>query len=335
MELKDITLELSVQANLDGQDVKVMVNGEDTGVKAKHIFKKIWFETGKIIGYSILQFYGIKDGFLVDKEGNQIHFSTERFPDIKVNRIKIPVFFAGLDVTKEWIRDTGTLMNLEKIEETVKDLSSEDKKALKDAREVLYAELETKKKEEEAAEAQRIAEEEAKAAEEAQKLAEEEETKKNIAAAKKAEEDAKKAEEEAKEAEIAAEKARQEEEEAKEQAKKSEAIAKQKAEEEAARKAEEEKQYVVSEKDYERFKKRSKNFGMEVYSKGEYHFFYGKNLPKSEVPFILKKRPKDYLTLEGGIADENEDVVEFEFTEEDGKEKILTLDLETSDVTIE
>lgn len=358
MELNHRIYELSVQSNLDGQEkaIKVIVNGEDTGVKLNHIFKKVWFETGRIVGYSILEFYSVKDGFLVDKEGNQIHFANDRHAEIKINRIKKPLIILGeQEVTRNWVRDTGKLLNLEKTEETVKDLSVEDKKALQDERDVVYAELETKRKEQEEIEAKLKAEEDEKLAEEARKAEEEAvtaaEIKKAEQATKDAEEAAKKSEEDRIKAEKEAEEAKIAEEEAKAQAEKSAAAAKKaqekadeearkkaeaeekKSMEEAAKKAEEEKQYILSEKEYDRFSKRCKKFGMEEYIKGEYHFFYGKNLPKGEFPLILKKRTDDYMELEGGIVDENDEDVEFEFT--DGKDKTLVLDIDTADVTIE
>lgn len=361
MELNHRIYELSVQSNLDGQEkaIRVIVNGADTGVRLNHIFKKVWFETGRIVGYSILEFYSVKDGFLVDKEGNQIHFANDRHPEIKINRIKKPLIVLGeQEVNRNWVRDTGKLLNLEKTEETVKDLSAVDKKALQDERDVIYAEQETKRKEQEeeeakikAAEDERLAEEARKAEEEAVTAAE---IKKAEQATKDAEEAAKKSEEERIKAEKEAEEAKAAEEEAKAEAEKSAAAAKKaqdkadeearkkaeaeekKAAEEAAKKAEEEKQFIVSQREYDRISKNSKNkIGMEEYIKGEYHFFYSKNLKKGDVPFILLKRKNDYLVLAGGIACESDDEVEFEFTDIEGNDKVLILDLDTADVTIE
>lgn len=338
MQLKDITLELSVQANLDGQDIKVITNGEDSGVKAKHIFKKLWFETGKITGYSILEFYSVKDGFLVDKEGNQTHFSTERFPEIKINRIKIPFFFTDIDVSKEWVRDTGKLMNLEKTEETVKLLSPEDKKALQDEREVIYAEIETKKKEQEEAEAKAKAEEDERLAEEARKAEEEAKTAAEKKAAeeatRKAEEEAEKSEKERIKAEKEAEEAKAAEEDARIQAEKSAAEAKKAEEEERLRKEKEAEQYTLSERQYSDIVKKYNKLGVKQYVKGKYRFFYHENIAREDQPFVLAKRGDKYEELEGGIVDENEEEVEFEFTEED-KDKRLTLIIGTEDIIIE
>lgn len=324
MELNERIYELSVQANLDGQDIKVIVNGEDKGIKAKHVIKKIELETGRIRGFSILEFYTVKDGFLVDKEGNQIHFSTERFPEIKINRIKKPFIYSELDVDVQHISDVASLLNMEVIEDTLKELSPEEKKYISNNREARLAEREMEEARKKAKEDERLAEEARKAEEEAKtateiKVAEE--------VTRLAEEEARKSEEAKNKAEKEAEEAKRAEEEARIQAEKSA--------EEAKKKEEEEKEYVLSEKEYEKLVRRNKKSGLGEYVKNDYHFFYGANLPKGEFPHILKKRKDNkYEELEGGIVDESESEVEFEFTD-DGQDKTLILDIDNEDVTIE
>lgn len=335
MELQDMFYLLSEQANLDGQNPRVLVNGVDNDIKLKEICKRLEFETGKFRAHSILQYYTVQDGFLVDKEGNQISLTCDRYPEIKFVKIKEPgLMLSDKEVTRNYVRDIGKLLNLEKTEETITGLSKEDKKALRDERDVVYAEIETKKKEEEA----RIAEEEAKqaeiAAEEARKLAEEEETKKAEAAAKKAEEDAKKAEEESREAEIAAEKARKEQEEAEAQAKESARLA-----EEARLEAEKIKnsETLLSQRDYDKSVGRTAKRGMKVYEKGEYHFFYGTDLERRDPPFILAKRGKGkYEDLPCAIVDEDfeKGIVEFEFNDGD-EEMYLKLNINKEELIVE
>ena len=331
MELHDMFYLISEQANLDGQDVKVRVNGEDNDIRLKSICKRLEFETGKIRATSILEYYTVVDGFLTDKEGNQISLSCERYPEIKFVKIKEPgLQMNDKEVSRNYVRDAGKLLNLEKTEETITGLSKEDKKALRDERELTYAEIETKKKEEEAVEAQKLAEEEAKAAEVAQKLAEEEETKKSEAAAKKAQEDAEKAEQEAKEAEIAAKQARQDEEEAKRKA------------EESAKKAQEAEEikkssHLLSQRDFDKSMKHAEKVGMKEYTKDGYHFFYGTDLPEGDHPFILVERGKGkYEDLPCAIVDEDEEkgTVEAEF--DDGQEEMyLKLNVNKEVMSIE
>lgn len=343
MELNHRIYELNVQSNLDGQakNTKVMVNGEDSKAKLSHIFKNVWFETGRIIGYSILEHYTVDDGFLVDKEGNKIHFSNERHPEIKINRIKKPglLIFGEEEVNWEWVRDTGKLMNLEKTEQTVKGLSDEEINALQSEREVIYVELATKQAQEAEVAAKLKAEEDEKLAEEARKAEEEAETaaqiKKAEEATRLAEEEAAKSEAERVKAEKQAEEAKKAEQEANELAEKAAAEAKAAAEEEQKRKEKEREQYMISQKDYDRLIKKfvDKNI-MKVYTNKEYHFFYGANLPKPFLPFVVAKRGDRYEEFKGGIVDETEEEVEFEF-EEDGKDVTIILDLENEEITLQ
>lgn len=341
MELNDRIYELSVQANLDGQDIKVLNKGEDTGAKAKHIFKNIKFETGKIRAFGITEFYSVKDGFLCDKEGNQISFATERFPEIKINRIKIPFLaYDEIDVTREWVSDICKLLNLEKPEEQIKDMTDEDKQAFVKERELYYAELEKKKADEEAEAARIKAEEDEKAAAQARKDEEEAKTQAEIKAAEEAtrlaEEEAKKSEEARIQAEEEAKAKAKAEEEAKAKAEEAEKEAKKAEEEARKKKEEEEKEYVISAKQFEKISRRDKKKGFVEYTKDPYHFFYASEsvLPKGELPYILKKRADGkYEELEGAVVDENEEEVEFEFT--DDGDKTLILDIENEDITIE
>ena len=333
MELNDRVLELSVQGNLHGQPVYVVLNGNkipagETFVQAKHIIKSLEFETGKIRGNSILEHYSVKDGFLVDKEGNQIHFSSERFPEIKINRIKTPFLLNDeVEVDLAYIKDVTALLNMQNPEDTIKTLSVEEVKALQDEREKETAERDAEnarikaEEDEKAAEAARLAEEEAKtkteqdAAAEVTRLAEEE--------AKKSEEARIQTEKEAEEARIQAEKSAEE--------------ARIAAEEERKRIEEEEKSYVLSVKEFDKLSRRNKKAGMTEYlNKEGYHFFYGPDLAKGEEPCILKKRSNGtYEELKGGIVDESAEEVEFEFELIDGTEYTLILNLESEDITIE
>lgn len=337
MELNHKIYELSVRANLDGQEksIEVIKNGERTPVKLHHLFKKVWFETGRIIGWSLLEHYAVKDGFLVDKEGNQIHFSSERFPEIKVVKIKNPlIIFDEVEVNWEYIRDISTLLGIENVEDTIKGLSPEEKNALVEHRQAKLAEIEAQKREAEAEEARKKAEEEERLAEEARQAEEEAKT---AAEKKKLEEETRLAEEAAAKAEAEKIKAEKEAEEARIEQEKAEALAK-KAEEEARiaeeKKKQELEQYMLSPAEYEKTKRKYERMGMKEYSSGEYRFFYGTNLPPKESPFIICKRQDGrYEELPGGIVSENEEEVEFEFTDGD-KEKTLFLTLDDEDVVI-
>lgn len=335
MELHDTFFLLSVQANLDGQDPKVIVNKIDNGIKLKEICKRLEFETGKIRAHSILEYYTVEDGFLVDKEGNQISLSCDRYSEIKFVKIKEPAIQLGdREVGLQYVKDVTTLLNMENPAQSISGLSKEEKKALNDERELLLAEAETKRKEQEALEAQKLAEEEAKAAEEARKIAEEEETKKTEAEAKKAEAEAKQAEEDAKKAEAEAQKAREEEEEAKRQA------------EESARKAElaqkealeiKQSESLLSQRDYDKSVTKTGKLGMKVYVKDKYHFFYGTDVEKRDPPFILVKRGAGkYEDLPCAPVDEDFDkgIVEFEFDDNED-EMFLKFNIKKEELIIE
>lgn len=346
MELNDRVYELSVQGNLHGQPVYVVLNGNkipagDTFVQAKHIIKSLEFETGKIRGCSILEHYSVKDGFLTDKEGNQIHFSSERFPEIKINRIKTPFLLNDeVEVDLAYIKDVTSLLNMQNPEDTIKGFSDEEIKALQDEKERALAEVEAKRLEQEAEDARIKAEEDEKAAEAARVAEEEAKTKAEQEAAAEAtriaEEEAKKSEEARIQAEKEAEDAKKAEEEAKIQAEKSAKEAEEAAEAERARIAEEEKAYVLSPKLFDKLARRCKNARMKEYTKDGYHFFYGPNPIAPMEPCILKKRNNgDYEELKGGIIDQSEEEVEFEFEHVDGTQFTAILNLESEDMNIE
>lgn len=347
MELNDRVYELSVQGNLSGQEIRVKLNDKEIPagenfVQAKHIIKKLEFETGKMRGNSILEHYVVKDGFLTDKEGNRISFSCERFPEIKINRIKTPFLLNDeVEVDLAYIKLVTSLLNMQNPEDTIKGFSDEEIKALQDEKERSLAETEAKRLEQEAEEARIKAEEDEKTAEEARKTEEEAKTKAEQDAAAEAtriaEEEAKKSEEAKIQAEKEAEDAKKVEEEAKIQADKSAEEARIAAEEERKRIEEEEKSYVLSAKEFDKLSRRNKKAGMAEYtSKEGYHFFYGPDLPKGEEPCILKKRSNGtYEELKGGIVDESAEEVEFEFELIDGTEFTVILNLESEDMTIE
>lgn len=347
MELNDRVYELSVQGNLSGQEVRVKLNDQEipageSFVQAKHIIKKLEFETGKMRGNSILEHYVVKDGFLTDKEGNRISFACERFPDIKINRIKTPFLLNDeVEVDIKYIKDITSLLNIQVPEDTIKGLSDEELKALQDERERTTAEAETKRLEQEAEDARLKAEADEKAAEAARVAEEEAKTKAEQDAAAEAtriaEEEAEKSEQARIQAEKEAEDAKKAEEEARIQAEKSAKEAEEAAEAERKRIEEEEKSYVLNAKEFDKLSRRNKKAGMTLYeNKAGYHFFYGPDLPKGEEPMILRKRANGtYEELKGGIVDESDEEVEFEFEHVDGTEFTVILNLGTEDMTIE
>lgn len=96
-----------------------------------------------------------------------------------------------------------------------------------------------------------------------------------------------------------------------------------------------EEEFILNQEEYGKVLVRSKKLGFKEHEQDGYHFFYGENLPKDEYPFILAKRESDkYEELEGGVVDENDNKVDFEFTDGDDEKK-LSLDLNTSEITIE
>lgn len=330
MELNHKIYEISPAVDLTGEkDIRVVVNDEDRGIQLSEVFKKIKeFDDGEISGYSILEYYKIQDGMLVDKDGNKIYLSTPTHPKILFKNIDDPTFISGeIEVSRNYVRDAGLLMNLINTEETITGLSKEDKQALKDERDLVAAEEDRKIKEAEEEASKKKAEEDEIAAAEARRIADEDaDNKKKEAEALALEEEARKSAEEAKQKEEAAEQARKEEEESKRKAE--EAI---EAEKEAAAKKirdMEESEFFLNTKEYKAAQKKYARLGYIEHVKDGYHFFYGESDEEAEnYPFVLAQRQDGFFEqLPGGIVDENEKTAEYEFTE-DGNDKTLILNI--------
>lgn len=313
----------------DAKKVFVIRNGEANGATLYDVFRKVdEFETNKIWGWSLLEFYKAKDGFLVDSEGNKISL-LEGETKIFFKGIDDPFldFSSPKDVNLDYIKDVSTLLGLGAIEETITDLTNEEKQVLVEdrmtANEKRQQQIKKEKEDADAQEKKALEAErkkiEAEQKEEADRLkALEEEA---AEAKKKEDEEKEKSEKEAKK--IEAEKKKQEEEE------------KEKAEEERKKKEREENENVYSPKQYKELRAQylETGFTEHLTNDEKYTLFFPEEVTKENKPFVIVKTKIDYEDLEGELTINNDKQADFEFTE-NGEEKIITLNKKTDSVKV-
>lgn len=333
----------------DVQTLSIVINDKISELFIEDLFKKYEFENSKIVGYSYLQYYILKDGYLVDKDENKINFylnSKQKQLFIKKVRNAV-IMLPDIDAKDAYIRDVEKLIELAQkkqnpsVAKQIEDIREEQgivtvETDEQPSAEVVIEEPEISEEEKAAAEAaEKEAIEKAKAEEEARIKAEEEaKAKAEEEARAKAEEEAKaKAEEEAKakaeeEARIKAEeaKAKAEEEarikaeaEAKAAAEEAARIeAAKKAAEEEARKAAEQEEEQVSYEDMRSFYVDNK--GYKEFEKGKYRLLY-KN--EDDLVYLVKPTAKGFEQLYGEMIEDDSNKFVYQF-EENGKVKKLT-----------
>ena len=166
MELNQKVFLFNTEVDLQKSDIKIYVNGNDIEASPKYCFKDIEIESDKISGYSLLQFYSVKDGNLVDREDNILTFMVKdkKIPVIKI-RDPLALIAEPLEVNLQYVKDVAALLSITQIEKTVFNLSNSEKKILVDDRELEYTAKELARKEQEAKDA-----EELKSAEEAKAI---------------------------------------------------------------------------------------------------------------------------------------------------------------------
>ncbi len=292
------------EANFEGDKVKVLVNGNDGSLKPEHLFKEFSIDDNEVTGYSLLEFYKIKDGNFVDEDGTIISFILNE-KKISIVKVRDPFLFIDedIEVNLQNVKDVSALLGLKEIEKTITALSDADKKILADDREKAFTVKELAKKEAEVKEA----------------------------VDKKAKEDKDAVDKALKDKEIVDAKA-------KEDAKKVEAdkVVEDKATEDAKEKEKNkvpEGDDIVSIKDFKLLKRKSEREGLLQYRSVDYLFFYGEDRADGKMPFLLIDMRTHYKLLDGSLTHEKNGEVEYEFTAEDETDKILILKDEKLEVT--
>lgn len=177
MELQQKVFLFDADVDFEKTPVNILVNGKEDGIQFKHLFKELQLEYSKVTGYSLLQYYTVKGGDLVDKEGNVISFviKDKKVPIEKV-RDPLAVIDAPVEVNLQYIKDVASLLSLSEIEKTISGLSNSEKKIMQEDRDNEFTAKELAKKEKEAKEGKEAednkAKEEARLAEEAKKVEE-------------------------------------------------------------------------------------------------------------------------------------------------------------------
>ena len=339
----------------NAKDVQLLKNDEPNGATLHDVFKKFDdFETNKIFGWSILEYYKIEGGYLVDNNGNRISF-IQGEEKIFFKKVKNPIFiFDEKEVSLDYIKDVSSLLGLTTIEETIIGLSNDDKQLLIEERMVAnekrQKEIEAEQEEANKQEMKKL-EEENKRIEQEQKEEQERLDKleqERILSEKEAEE--KRIEEER----IAEEKRLEKEKEVEEKRIEEERIAEEKRlekEKEAEEKRiKEEKQQIEAEEkkrkekeantippvEFRKLKVHYSNLGFSTYTTedGKYILFYGEEVPEDEEPFLFKKTKGGYEEIEGTLSGDADDKIEFDFKDDD-EDKIIILDKGKKSVSVE
>lgn len=314
MNLEQKKFIFDFDGDFEKSNPQVAINDGDP-ISPKYFFKDLEVGEDSLCGYSFLQFYTIKDGSLIDKEGNVVVFKVGE-KKVPIVKIRDPFLIdADLPVNLQYVKDVSTLLNISEPEKLITALSPAEKKLLIEDREQEYTAKELKKKEEEA---KNKVEEDTKAEEE--RLAEEAKAEEKRLAK---EAKAKKEEEEAETARIAEEVRIEEERLAKEE----EEI--KKAESEHEQKVEDNKipegDNIKTPKEYKILLRQRKRMGFDEYTHNNYSFVYGEDRPDNISPELFINRTNYYEMLEGSLVSEDDEEVEYEFTAESGEDKILIL----------
>ena len=321
---------------VNAKEVQVLINDQPNGATLHDIFRSIEeFGTGKIYGWSVLQFYKPENGYLVDNEGNKISL-LQGEEKIYFKPIEDPLIIEWeKEVTLDYIRDVSTLLGLNNIEETITGISNEDKQVLVEERmaanELRQREIQKEKEEATAREKQQL-EAERKRLEKEQ--AEEEE---RLAILKK--------EEEEKALIEAEEKRKQQEletaEEDKKRKEKEEIENKEKIEAEIKRKKKErlDNENVYTPEQYRDLRKQYLEGGEYteyITEDGRYIFFFPDVISKETAPFLILRTDEDYEELVDGVGltINNEKLAEYEFKDK-GKDKALTLDKRKDSIRVQ
>ena len=331
--------------------VGVLMNGVNNGSLVRDVFKKFEFEDHKIVGYSILEYFKLKDGRLEDEDGNTINFidlTTKQ--EIFVLKVRDPwIILNDITVSTDYVKVVSKILQMKNIEKIVPDLTAEEKQEFNSEREKQEAEVTAKQKEQErikaeqeAAEAkakqeeqERIAAEEKRKAEqeaveaERKRIEEQEMSDKERIEAEaklKEEEERIKAEQEAAEA-----KAKQDEEE-RIKAEQEAAEAKLKAEQEEARLAEikeaaEQKQRVLEE--YEALKSFYTEEGYTEFELDDYRFLF----KEGDIPYLVKVTDTDFDQLDIEETENKDGVMKYSFN--DNGDKIFTFDKKEEEFAID
>ena len=317
----------------NAKDVQLLKNDEPNGATLHDVFKKFDdFETNKIFGWSILEYYKIEGGYLVDNNGNRISF-IQGEEKIFFKKVKNPIFiFDEKEVSLDYIKDVSSLLGLTTIEETIIGLSNDDKQLLIEERMVAnekrQKEIEAEQEEANKQEMKKL-EEENKRIEQEQKEEQERLDKleqERILSEKEAEE--KRIEEER----IAEEKRLEKEKEAEEKRIKEE---KQQIEAEEKKRKEKEAN-TIPPVEFRKLKVHYSNLGFSTYTTedGKYILFYGEEVPEDEEPFLFKKTKGGYEEIEGTLSGDADDKIEFDFKDDD-EDKIIILDKGKKSVSVE
>ena len=294
------------------KETLILRNGESNGSTLNDVMKIDELETGKIFAWSILEYYKVEEGCLVDNEGNKISM-VEGENKIFFKSVEDPFFIEDeKNVTLEYIKYMSIFLGLNTIEETITGLSNEDKQVLVEER---MAENEKRQKE----------------------IEQEREEASNLEK-KKLDEENKRIEAEQKEEELRLAKLEEQRIEAeKEENEKIESESRKKKEEEKRKKEREENENVYNSQQYRALRKEYVENGFSEYftEDGKYIFFFNEESDKDDKAFVVLKTKEDYEELIGGELTINTDrTAEYEF--KDGKdEKVVTLNKKTDTIRVQ
>lgn len=126
-DAENIPMDMSQQ-----RDSSVILNGKDNEIKLEHVFRRFELdeEEGTIYGTSLLSYFTIKDGKLVDGEGNTVEFFTADKKPILVTAITRPDLTDDATIDFEYVKAFSELIGINKPDELFADLLSDEEKQI-------------------------------------------------------------------------------------------------------------------------------------------------------------------------------------------------------------
>lgn len=306
--------------------IPVLINKEDRGAELKDFFIRHSFDdSDEILGFSLLQFFALKDGELVDSEGNTISlFLPEQNISLKFKPItKKLVPLDPIEVPVTYVEAFSySLVGIQKPEVVFSELSNPERKTIVETRQAKEL-VETQAREKASADKARAdAEAKARAEVKAKGYA-------DTIAKVQADAEAKAKAEEKAEADKAKTIA---------DAKVKADLDKEKAAAEIKFKNSLNPKFVYEKKDYNELKQLFEDDKGNVHIQEPYHFFYvapTEEEPNPRDPTVLIKRGAEWWQEDedGEIIKENTKTAEYEFS--DGEQhKIVLLDVENGSITV-
>ena len=159
--------------DLEEANTIIVLNGQPTEIKLRHIFSSLEYEEGEIYGNTLLSYYNIIDGKLL-VEGSEVQFMMADTKDpVLISAIERPSVNDDEVIPFDKVANFSELFLIAKPDEVFTDLTQDEKQFFVDGRKVKQKQEDIRKGEEQKLK-EKADQEKAALAEESRKKAEEE-----------------------------------------------------------------------------------------------------------------------------------------------------------------